>query len=93
MSPTKEETEERKHFRKVVKAFRNYSRDSKDRLHRTMDYLKKIPLKHQQMINQLGFEDSLKSIDNCIELNANVLNEIVGTCAQFLSIHIIALDI
>ena len=78
MAPTKEEMEESKHFLRVVQAYRNYSRDSKERLYRTWEFFQRVPTKHQKMLSKEGFETNLKNVENCIEINAKVIGEFVG---------------
>ena len=75
---TKEEIEEREHFRKVITAFKSYKRDSNARLSRSHMYLKRLPLSHQQLLIKHGFKTNLENLESCIELNHNVFSEIIS---------------
>ena len=44
-----------------------------------MDYFKKIPAKHKSLLKDSGFEDNLKNVENCIDVNSGVIKEIIGT--------------
>lgn len=78
MSLSKEELEEKKHFKKVVQAYRNYNRDSRDRLSRTKDYLKRLPPKHRKTLATNGYEENLKEIERCIDVNYSVIKQFIG---------------
>ena len=75
---TKEEEEEREHFKKVVGAFNNYKRDSKDRLAKDLLNLKNIPLEHQKILNKHSYMANLQQLDSCVELNSNIIAEITS---------------
>jgi len=77
MAPPVGEEEEKKHFLRILQAFRNYNRDAKDRLHGSMDYFKRIPAKHKSLLKDSGFEDNLKNVENCIDVNSGVIKEII----------------
>lgn len=77
MAPTKEEIEEHKHFMRVINAYRNYLRDSKERLYRTKDYYKRIPPKHKELLKLNGFGDNLEKVEKCLEINGGVISELV----------------
>ncbi len=78
MANTVSSEEEEAHFRKVIAAYRNYRKDSKARLQRTMDYLKQIPSSHQNMLSQHGYQENLKAVENCVDANADILAAIVS---------------
>ena len=50
---SREEMDERAHFKKVIDAFQNYKRDSVDRITRTRDQIKKLPLDQQNVSSVL----------------------------------------
>ena len=75
---TKEEIEEREHFRKVIAAFKSYKRDSEARLSRSHMNLKRLPLAHQQLLIKYGFKIGLENLESCVELNHNVLTAIIS---------------
>ena len=79
MSPPAEADEERRHFMRILTAFRNYNRDAKDRLHGSSEYFKRIPAKHRALLKDSGFQDHLKNEENCIDVNTGVIKEIIGT--------------
>jgi formiminotetrahydrofolate cyclodeaminase len=66
---TKEAEEEKEHFKKVLQAFGNYKRDSKERLQRSHVHLKNIPLEHQKILAKHSHLQSLQQLDSCVELN------------------------
>ena len=76
--PTKEEIEERKHFFKILQAFKNYERDSKNRLERTKLYYERIPTRHKNLLAEEGFEDHLGKINKCIETNYKLILQLIG---------------
>ena len=75
---TKEEEEERDHFKKVVGAFNNYKRDSKDRLAKAHLNLKNIPLEHQKILVKHSHLANLQQLDSCVELNSNIIADITA---------------
>lgn len=79
---SKEEMEERQHFRRVVQAFKNYKRDSKERIQRTQNHLKRIPLEHQKLLAKHGFQEGLLNIDACVELNYAVIEDLIADVAN-----------
>ena len=83
MAPSREEVEERKHFLRIVQAYKNYSSDSKERLRRTWDSYKRIPSKHKALLKINGYEDDLKKIDDCIDANGKIVNEFIGKDQPF----------
>jgi len=72
-----EEDEEKKHFVRILTAFRNYNHDAKERLHGSMEYFKRIPTKHKSLLKSSGFESHLKNVENCIDVNSGVIKEII----------------
>ena len=76
--PTKEEIEERKHFYKILQAFKSYERDSKNRLERTKLYYERIPSRHRNLLAEGGFEDHLEKIKKCIETNYKLILQFIG---------------
>ena len=87
MAPPVGEEEEKKHFLRILQAFRNYNRDAKDRLHGSMDYFKRIPAKHKSLLKDSGFEDNLKNVENCIDVNSGVIKEIIGMYCQSMNFY------
>ena len=79
---SKEEIEEREHFRKVLAAFKAYRHDSKDRLAKSHMNLKKIPLEHQRILNKIGFQEELSTLDSCVELNHKILQDIIADASS-----------
>lgn len=51
---SREELDERAHFTKVIDAFENYKRDSVDRITRTRDQIKRLPLDQQNVSRVLN---------------------------------------
>ena len=47
-----------------------------------MDYFKRIPAKHKSLLKDSGFEDNLKNVENCIDVNSGVIKEIIGMFNQ-----------
>ena len=80
-----EEDEEKKHFVRILTAFRNYNHDAKERLHGSMEYFKRIPAKHKSLLKSSGFESHLKNVENCIDVNSGVIKEIIGM--SFVVVH------
>lgn len=78
MAPSKEQLEEEKHFARIVNAYQNYSADSKERLDRTKESYKRIPSKHKELLKLNGFDDNLKNIENCIDINAAIITDFIG---------------
>ena len=76
--PTKEEIEERKHFFKILQAFKNYEQDSKNRLERTRLYYERIPSRHKNLLAEEGFGDHLEKIKKCIETNYKLILQFIG---------------
>ena len=70
---SREEKEEREHFKRIVMALKNYKLDSEDRLQRTRSNLRKISLKQQKILNNLGYSDKLDSIESCVDLNYDII--------------------
>ncbi len=79
---SREEHEEREHFKKVVSAFQSYKRDSIDRLRRTERHLKKLPLDQQKLLAKQGYQESLKALESCVELNYAVIQEIIADVSK-----------
>lgn len=82
MAPPVEE-EEKKHFTRILTAFRNYNRDAKERLLGSTEYFKRIPAKHKALLKGSGFETHLKNVENCIDVNSGVIKEIIGKSFVF----------
>ena len=78
---TKEEIEEREHFRKVIAAFKAYQCDSKQRITKSYMNLKRLPLAHQQLLVKHGFKEGLQSLESCVDLNHSVLADIISDAA------------
>ena len=51
---SREESDERAHFKKVIDAFKNYRGDSVDRISRTRDQIKRLPLDQQNVSTVLN---------------------------------------
>ena len=77
VSRSQEEEEERKHFQKVVNAFRTYRRDTKERLGRTVANLKRLPMPQRRLLRDAGFEDGLNSVETCAEINYQLVRSIL----------------
>lgn len=77
MAPTKEEIQEREHFKRVVHAFKNYGRDSKKRLDRTRAYYRVIPTKQRKVLETGGYENHLNNVENCIDDNDKIVQEFI----------------
>jgi len=73
--------DERAHFKKVIEAFANYKRDSIDRLTRTRDQIKRLPLDQQNMLERHDYQKSLSALETCVELNYAVIQEIIDDAA------------
>ena len=76
--PRRQQQQEREHFMRVVKAFQDYKKDSRDRLDRTLDNLSKISLEQQQTLEQHGYQKSLKALETCINLNDMVIKDVIA---------------
>ena len=52
---SREESDERAHFKKVIDAFENYRGDSVERISRTRDQIKRLPLDQQNVSTVLNW--------------------------------------
>ncbi len=77
MAATKEELEERQHFIKVINAFRAYRRDSKMRIQKSWHSLRKLPKEQQDALAKEGYQDGLKALEKCVDVNAVVIQDII----------------
>ena len=77
MADKKEVDQERIHFFKIVQALKNYPFDSKDRIQRTKNFLKDIPVEHQRLLNKHSYQSNLVKLEKCIDLNTEIINGII----------------
>ncbi len=82
MPTGKEEQEEREHFLKVVNAFRAYRGDSRARIQRSWQSLRRLPRPQQEALRREGFEDGLRRLEECVDVNAAIIAEIVRDVAS-----------
>lgn len=78
---SREESDERAHFKKVIDAFKNYRGDSVDRISRTRDQIKRLPLDQQNMLERHGYLKGLSALETCVELNYVVIQDIIADAA------------
>ena len=74
---SREEREEREHFKRIVLALKNYKADSLDRLDRSRANLRKVPLRQQKILNTLGYSDRIDSLESCVELNYDIIKMMI----------------
>jgi len=74
---SKEEEEERLHFQRVTNAFRSYKRHSIDAIHKREEYLKKLPVDHQNLLKKHGYQNTLDDLKEAVELNNNIILDIL----------------
>ncbi|KAI1280391.1 Carnosine N-methyltransferase [Halotydeus destructor] len=74
--------EERRHFEKIVDAFRQYKDHSYRRLAKTRKYLDRLPELHQQKL--IRYRESLNVLQDCVDKNAELLDIVVkDACSMF----------
>jgi carnosine N-methyltransferase len=76
------EMDERVHFNNVVSAFKCYKRDSLERIKKTHGHVKKLSLEQQRMLDRQGYQDSLKALESCVELNYAVVQQIIADVSK-----------
>lgn len=78
-----EDEEERRHFQKILAAFRNYKRDAMRRVAVNEVCFQKLSEKHKDMLDD--FLPHLAAVRNCIHHNDFVIGEIVREAASIFS--------
>ncbi|XP_008560098.1 carnosine N-methyltransferase [Microplitis demolitor] len=71
MSNSYEDEEERKHFQRIVSAFKHYKPHSLQRVRKTENYLSSLPQHHQQLL--IKYREHLQQVKVCIEHNAEII--------------------
>ncbi|XP_066602877.1 carnosine N-methyltransferase [Prorops nasuta] len=75
-----EDEEERKHFQRIVSAFKYYKPHSLQRVKKTETYLLSLPFHHQKLLTK--YKEHLQNIKVCIDNNDNVLKLIIKDVAH-----------
>lgn len=66
---------ERKHFKRIIRAFKYYKTFSLLRIKRTEQYLLSLPLAHQQLLGK--YRNRLQEIKKCIAVNDELIQLII----------------
>lgn len=77
---SKDELEERQHFRKVLRAFKSYKEDQKTRLNRSRGCLAKLPFAHRELLT--CYSGNLDEAERCIEANHELLLDVIKDVAN-----------
>ncbi|XP_023289200.1 carnosine N-methyltransferase [Orussus abietinus] len=75
-----EDEEERKHFQRIVSAFKYYKTHSLQRVKKTETYLQSLPLHHQKLLS--NYRDHLQEVKRCIENNDEIIKLIIKDVAN-----------
>ncbi|XP_014227359.1 carnosine N-methyltransferase isoform X1 [Trichogramma pretiosum] len=75
MNNTYEDEEERKHFQRIVSAFKYYKPHSLQRVKKTETYLLSLPAHHQKLLSR--YRDHLNEVKRCIENNDDIIRLII----------------
>ncbi|KAF7411750.1 carnosine N-methyltransferase isoform X1 [Vespula maculifrons] len=70
-----EDEEERKHFQRIVSAFKHYKSHSLQRVKKTESYLLSLPIHHQRLLAK--YKDHLQEVKRCIEYNNDIIKLII----------------
>ncbi|XP_043462810.1 carnosine N-methyltransferase isoform X1 [Leptopilina heterotoma] len=77
---TYEDEEERKHFQRIVSAFKYYKPHSLQRVKKTENYLLSLPTHHQKLLSK--YRDHLQEVKRCIENNDDIIKLIIKDVAH-----------
>lgn len=80
MHDTYEDEEERKHFQRIVSAFKYYKDHSLSRVKKTEFYLSSLPTKHQKLLSK--YREHLQEVKRCIENNDKIIKLIIKDVAH-----------
>ncbi|XP_013784162.1 carnosine N-methyltransferase-like isoform X2 [Limulus polyphemus] len=75
-----EENEDRKHFKRILNAFRCYRINSLQRLYKTSVYFETLPVAHQYVLK--SYKQHLDKIRKCIDQNNEVIKLIINDVAH-----------
>ncbi|XP_011301595.1 UPF0586 protein C9orf41 homolog isoform X2 [Fopius arisanus] len=75
MSDSYEDEEERKHFQRIVSAFKYYKPHSLQRVKKTESYLLSLPPHHQKLLTK--YREHLQEVKLCIENNDDIIKLII----------------
>ncbi|XP_043278824.1 carnosine N-methyltransferase [Venturia canescens] len=75
MQDTYEDEEERKHFQRIVSAFKYYKTHSLQRVKKTESYLLSLPMLHQKLLSK--YREHLQEVKICIENNDDIIKLII----------------
>ncbi|XP_033213819.1 carnosine N-methyltransferase isoform X2 [Belonocnema kinseyi] len=77
---TYEDEEERKHFQRIVSAFKYYKPHSMQRVKKTETYLLTLPAHHLKLLSK--YRDHLHEVKRCIENNDDIIKLIIKDVAH-----------
>ncbi|KAL6259804.1 hypothetical protein P5V15_009715 [Pogonomyrmex californicus] len=80
MQNSYEDEEERKHFQRIVSAFRYYKPHSLQRVKKTESYLLSLPPHHQKLLRK--YKEHLQEVKRCIENNDQIIKLIIKDVAH-----------
>ncbi|XP_043598161.1 carnosine N-methyltransferase isoform X1 [Bombus pyrosoma] len=80
MHDTYEDEEERKHFQRIVSAFKYYKNHSLLRVKKTESYLLSLPAHHQKLLSK--YREHLQEVKRCIENNDEIIKLIIKDVAH-----------
>lgn len=79
---SREEEEERLHFQQVTNAFRSYKKHSTAAIHKREEYMERLPVEHQKLLRNHGYQDSMDDLKQAVEQNnetiINILKDVEG---------------
>ncbi|XP_058799108.1 carnosine N-methyltransferase isoform X2 [Phymastichus coffea] len=75
MNSTYDDEEEKKHFQRIVTAFKYYKPHSLQRVKKTETYLLSLPPHHQTLLSK--YRDHLNRVKTCIENNDEIIKLII----------------
>ncbi|KAG5308821.1 CARME methyltransferase, partial [Acromyrmex insinuator] len=75
-----EDEEERKHFQRIVSAFRYYKTHSLLRVRKTESYFLSLPQHHQKLLSK--YKEHLQEVKRCIENNDQIIKLIIKDVAH-----------
>ncbi|XP_071579735.1 carnosine N-methyltransferase [Temnothorax nylanderi] len=75
-----EDEEERKHFQRIVSAFRYYKTHSLLRVRKTESYFLSLPQHHQKLLSK--YREHLQEVKRCIEYNDQIIKLVIKDVAH-----------
>ncbi|XP_018398156.1 PREDICTED: carnosine N-methyltransferase isoform X1 [Cyphomyrmex costatus] len=75
-----EDEEERKHFQRIVSAFRYYKTHSLLRVRKTESYFLSLPKHHQKLLSK--YKENLQEVKRCIDNNDQIIKLIIKDVAH-----------